>query len=66
MTRNELAKAWPDYTETHDISDLELARIAFGASDVNMASDIWSGENWWTDEVCRDFNVGGDHTPFSD
>ena len=49
MTPNDLAKAWPDYAGTHDISDTELALIASVSRDVVVACGIWKNEDWWRD-----------------
>ena len=50
MSPGDLAKAWPDYAETHDISDTELARIASMSRDAVRAGEIWENEDWWRDE----------------
>ena len=50
MSPEDLAKAWPDYAGTHDISDTELARIASRSANVAEADEIWENEDWWTDE----------------
>ena len=49
MTALEFKRAWPDYPDTHDISDTELDRIAARATDVTDAERIWDNEAWWRD-----------------
>ena len=50
MRPGDLAKAWPDFAGTHDISSAELRRIASRSANVAEADEIWENEDWWTDE----------------
>ena len=49
MTTGDLAKAWPDYAETHDLSDTELAVIASLSANAAEATALWVNEDCWMD-----------------
>lgn len=51
MRTIDLQRAWPEYRATHNISDVELERIARAASTVADAQRIWEEEKWWCPEL---------------
>ncbi len=54
MKKGELAREWPDYWLTHNISEDELTRIAKEAGNVEEARKIREDEDWWTDQENED------------
>ena len=51
MTVKELAKAWPDFADTHNIS---LSWIASQSATFEEANEIRENRDWWSDETIRD------------